>query len=118
MAPNIATNTRELSILSRLHSDGALSNEEFELLRRNFAGETLATAGLVENAQGRSRLSGVWLCATAAVVLVFADHMKGPIFPDEIYCMLGAGRSFVVAGRTEANSWSANNGCDASRPEC
>src|ERR1700759_1132779 len=106
MVPGVATNTRELSILSRLHSEGTLSSEEFELLKRSFAVETPAAAGVIENAGGRSRLSGIWLCAIAAVLVVSVDHMNGPILWDEIYCMLGAGRSLVVPGRTEANSWS------------
>ena len=31
---------------------------------------------------------------------------------------LGAGFSIIESGRTEASSWSANNGCSAYRPEC
>ena len=50
--------------------------------------------------------------------VVIADHLQGAIFPDDFYCVVGAGNYYVVPGRTEATSWSANNGFGAGRPEC
>jgi hypothetical protein len=52
------------------------------------------------------------------VALVAADHLAGPLLPDDVYCALGAGTVLQVAGRSEPSAWSANNGCGAYRPEC
>lgn len=56
--------------------------------------------------------------AAIATGLIAWDHASGPIFPDSIYCAIGAGTATVVGGETNATSWSANDGCTAYRPEC
>lgn len=59
------------------------------------------------------------LTAFAVLVgLVVLDYANGPIFPDEVYCDLGAGNSWHIPASTAATSWSANDGCSAYKPEC
>lgn len=56
------------------------------------------------------------LAIALGAVLVWADSVH-PIFPDEVYCALGAGQIYTYGSQTHANSWSANCG-GASHPEC
>jgi hypothetical protein len=54
----------------------------------------------------------------AVVGLIAADHLSGPIFPDDWYCYVGAGKVETVQGTTEPSSWTMSNGCGAYRTEC
>lgn len=54
----------------------------------------------------------------AAFGVIMADQKIGPIFPDLLYCVVGAGTVIEQPGHTEASSWSANNGCTAYEPRC
>jgi hypothetical protein len=114
------TSTGELSVLLRLRKEGSLSDNEFELLRKKV---TSSANDQPRDSKDDTEKTGssnttFGLLVAAAIGLIVVDHVKGPIFPDEAYCVVGAGKSVVVAGRTEANSWSANNGCGAYKPEC
>jgi hypothetical protein len=95
--------------LFRLRNEGSLSNTEFGLLSEKITATTvgpLRKAGDDSEADKRLQINiRIDRCCGGRVVV---DHIKGPIFPDEVYCLFGAGSSMMVAGRIEANSWSAN----------
>ncbi len=105
-----------LSTLSRLHAQGSLSDDEFSRLKQKIVPR--AETRQVGNTIARHRGSTLGMVVAAIIGLIVVDQLSGPILPDELYCVLGAGSSFVEPGRTEANSWSANDGCGAYRPEC
>lgn len=52
------------------------------------------------------------------LALVVADTLAGPILPDSIYCILGAGVEVRTPAQRTANAWSAGNGCGAYDPRC
>lgn len=113
-----------ISDLVRLRNDGEITVEEFAALKHQLiygdgrlknVGKTADPARLSERQSSVFFLSLVMIAIGA---IVYADNARGGIFPDAVYCMVGAGTSFQQAGRTEATSWSANNGCNVSRPEC
>lgn len=113
-----------LADLVRLRNEGEITAEEFATLKQKLiygdgplknGGETADPVGMSERQSSVFFLS---LVIIAIAAIVYADNARGGIFPDAVYCIVGAGTSFQQAGRTEATSWSANNGCNASRPEC
>lgn len=109
-----------LTTLSRLHEEGSLSDDEFHSLKQKIV-TSAENSQLSGNAVRKASSPGgstFGLIIAGLVGLIVVDHVSGPILPDDLYCAMGAGSSFIEAGRTEANSWSANNGCGAYRPEC
>jgi hypothetical protein len=109
-----------LTTLSRLHREGSLSDDEFHSLKQKIV-TSAESSHLLGNAVGKAPNtagSTFGLIIAGLIGLIVVDHVSGPILPDELYCVMGAGSSFIEPGRTEANSWSANNGCGAYRPEC
>jgi hypothetical protein len=119
MQPDDTANAERLSVLTRLRQEGALSDSEFELLEKQvIAEERRLNKGADGGRQRPESISTFSLFVVAAICLIALDYIKGPLLPDDLYCLLGAGNSVIIAGRTEANAWSSNNGCGASKPEC
>lgn len=120
------SHTSSLSDLVRLRNDSEITAEEFELLKhRLIYGGSSAKEAVVDatNArpiepEGQSNVFSLSIVVIAIAALIYADNARGGIFPDDLYCAVGAGTAYWQGGRTEATSWSANNGCNASRPEC
>lgn len=114
------TSVEALSTISRLHKEGSLTDNEFYSLKQKIVAvpvsPQVADHAAATNANNASSTFG--LIVIALIGLIVLDHVNGAILPDEVYCVVGAGSSIVEPGRTEANSWSANNGCGAYRPEC
>ena len=114
------SSTDVLSTLSRLHREGSLSDDEFFRLKRKIS-EGRETSPVLSADAAKTVNNGsstLGFIIVALIGLIVLDHIKGSILPDELYCVVGAGTSIIEPGRTEANAWSANNGCSASRPEC
>lgn len=117
--------TNSIAELIRLRDQGEITLEEFNHLKqRTIYGDRESsadsTAAPSESVTPWQALPGLTLPIIALMIagLIYADHVNGSIFPDNWYCAVGAGSSLQQAGRSEAMSWSANNGCNASRPEC
>lgn len=120
------SHTSSLSDLVRLRNEGEITAEEFDLLKhRLIYGESSAKEAVADTTnatriepEGQSNVFSLSIVVIAIAGLIYADNARGRIFPDDLYCVVGAGTAYQQAGRTEATSWSANNGCNASRPEC
>jgi hypothetical protein len=117
----------ETSKLSALHRQGSLAAKEFEGLKERVrsarldadSGDARANRSEISPARDRthSYLSSLIL-PSLIVGLIWLDHARGPLFPDEWYCAIGAGTAVREAGYTTTDSWSANNGCGASIRGC
>lgn len=107
---------RHASTVSPLHMDGSLSDDEFHGLKLKIIATTENQKKAVRSASNASVTFGVIVAALIGLIVV--DHLNGSLLPDPLYCAIGAGFSVMEPGRTEANAWSANNGCGAYRPEC
>src|ERR1700733_8304062 len=53
---------------------------------------------------------GVWLLLIAIAAIVADKTAKGPIFPDAVYCLAGAGTFTSVPTNTVTTSWRVNPG--------
>jgi hypothetical protein len=113
-----------ISKLAALHQEGSLTAKEFQdlketVIRRSRSyvsvGETRPNPP-VEPKAAQSILSS--LVPALLVGMIWLDHVRGPLFPDDWYCAIGAGTGVRESGYTQADSWSANNGCGASIPGC
>lgn len=112
-----------LSELIRLRDSGEITVDEFDhLKRRAIHGSDVPENAFRSISRGMADGLGfsltVPIMAAALAAIVYVDHVNGSIFPDDWYCAVGAGISLQQPGSTEATTWSANNGCNASRPEC
>lgn len=106
---NLSAPTRR-DELHNLKQNGILTEQEFNIL----------TAATVVSAApaAKSELPN-WILAIGLVVSVIAfDHLKGPIFPDFLYCVVSAGVEIQQPAQRRANGWMAGNGCSAGDPRC
>ena len=58
---------------------------------------------------------------TAAALLVgiiLLDAVFGPLFPDDIYCAVGAGTAYQQPASVSPGGWAVGNGCYAGNPAC
>jgi hypothetical protein len=109
-----------IALLNRLRGDGALTEGEFDNLKQQLLDDSGSQIPFTDTNKpaDKSTASGFAALLIAAIGLTVVDHFKGGIFPDDFYCVVGAGTAYSVPARTEATGWSANNGCGVGRPEC
>lgn len=115
------TSSTSIAELVRLREAGEITNEEFAVLKgKVVSGAETGKPVTVPEQNAQYRPPGLGLTIVAALIagLIYADHVNGSIFPDDWYCVVGTGTPLQQAGQTKATSWSVNNGCNASRPEC
>lgn len=100
-----------LAELKALRDKGIITNDEFLAMQQNGVSETRSPLIDLEIGAG-------WILIALIVGAIALDHLQGPIFPDFVYCVVGAGVKLHQPAQTTANSWSANNGCGAYQPQC
>jgi hypothetical protein len=91
-----------LADLVRLRNEGAITAKEFELLKhRLIFGESSAKEATTDatNAppiepEGQSNGFALSIVVIAIAGLIYADNARGGIFPDDLYCVVGAGTAY------------------------
>jgi hypothetical protein len=115
-----------ISKLAALHQEGSLTAKEFQDLKETVIRRSRTSLGAITPSRSvspvppkvaHSNISSMILPALI-VGLIWLDHTRGPLFPDDWYCAIGAGTAMRESGYTRADSWSANNGCGPSIPGC
>jgi hypothetical protein len=115
----------QISKLAALHQEGSLTAKEFQDLKETVIRRSRSSISVgeirpnppVEPKAAQSILSSLILPALL-VGMIWLDHARGPLFPDNWYCAIGAGTGVREPGYTQADSWSANNGCGPRIPGC
>jgi hypothetical protein len=128
----------QLNKLGKLHADGVLTDGEFTALKEKLVARSI-DAQAERDTNARAPMAGVTLFSNfythgidyvksvpnrivVGIVLIFGivmcDKVFGPLFPDTLYCSIGAGVEMTQPAQVNPSGWSMNGNCNMYIPGC